>query len=68
MLGFKLLPEMPVTALTRKLRKEIDHCERRVQAACSMQATGLVNAYQRSIAVRKELLSNLDEVTGESTK
>jgi len=68
MLGFKLLPKMPDAALARKLQKEIHHCERRAQAACSIQATGLANAYQRSIAVRKELLSNLDAVTKESTK
>lgn len=44
--------------MSRKYRKEIHSCERRVQEADSVDALGLVHAYQRSIELRKEFLSD----------
>lgn len=44
--------------MSRKYRQEIHSCERRLQEADSIDALGLVHAYQRSIELRKEYLCN----------
>ena len=58
MTDLKSLFRTPEGNLTRKYRKEIDSCERRVQEADCIDAVGLVQAYQRSIELRKEFLSD----------
>lgn len=58
MTGLKSLFGTPESNLSRKYRKEIHSCERRVQEADSVDALGLVHAYQRSIELRKEFLSD----------
>ena len=56
MTDFKSLFRAPESNLTRKYRKEINSCERRLKEADSIDALGLVLAYQRSIELRKEFL------------
>lgn len=58
MTGLKSLFRTPETNLSRKYRQEIHSCERRLQEADSIDALGLVHAYQRSIELRKEYLCN----------
>jgi hypothetical protein len=58
MTDLKSLMGAPESNLTRKYRQEIHSCERRVQKANSVNAPGLVNAYKRSIELRKEYLSD----------
>jgi hypothetical protein len=58
MTDLKTLFRAPARDLTRKYSKEIHSCEQRVQKAESVDAPGLVHAYQRSIKLRKEYLSD----------
>lgn len=61
MTDLKSLFRTPESNLARKYRKEIDSCERRVKDADSIDALGLVLAYQRSIELRKEFLSEVQK-------
>jgi len=58
MTDLKSLFGAPESNLTRKYRREIHSCERRVKQADSVDALGLVHAYQRSIELRREYLSD----------
>lgn len=62
MLSLKSLWGTPSADLAQKFAREIQYCEQCAQLANSAHAQGLENAYRRSIAARRELLADLDEL------